>query len=78
MSSLRRLFSSLAASNPAARSRTSLVISRNQDLLNVVARSDWDTYASMCDPSLSCFEAESRSHLVKGLVRGHATALFSQ
>ena len=44
-----------------------ILLSRNQDLLNAVARMDWALYKSMCDPSLTCFEAESRAHLAEGL-----------
>jgi hypothetical protein len=44
-----------------------VLLSRNQDLLNAVARMDWEAYKSMCDPTLTCFEQESRSHLAEGL-----------
>ena len=44
-----------------------ILLSRNQDLLNAVARMDWKAYAAMCAPSLSCFEQESRAHFVEGL-----------
>jgi calcium/calmodulin-dependent protein kinase (CaM kinase) II len=39
----------------------------NQRLLNAIASGDWDTYAELCDPTLSCFEPEARGHLVEGL-----------
>lgn len=44
-----------------------LLLARNQDLLNAVARMDWAAYKAMCDPTLTCFEQESRSHLAEGL-----------
>jgi len=44
-----------------------IVLQKNQELLNAVMANDWTTYKSMCCPSLSCFEAESRSHLAVGL-----------
>lgn len=39
----------------------------NQQLLDSIAASDWDTYQELCDPSISCFEPEARGHLVQGL-----------
>ena len=45
----------------------SVILSRNQDLLNAVTKNNWSDYASMCASDLTCFEAESRSHLVQGL-----------
>jgi calcium/calmodulin-dependent protein kinase (CaM kinase) II len=39
----------------------------NQQLLDSIAASDWDTYQELCDPSISCFEPEAQGHLVQGL-----------
>ena len=39
----------------------------NQQLLECIARADWETYASLVDESITCFEPEARGHLVKGL-----------
>jgi calcium/calmodulin-dependent protein kinase (CaM kinase) II len=39
----------------------------NQQLLAAIADGDWETYAALCDPTLSCFEPEARGHLVEGL-----------
>jgi hypothetical protein len=39
----------------------------NQRLLDSIASADWETYASLCHPSLSAFEPESSGHLVEGL-----------
>ncbi|MBX7132815.1 MAG: DUF4440 domain-containing protein [Fimbriimonadaceae bacterium] len=36
-------------------------------LLDSIAARDWEAYASLCDPNLTCFEAESRGHCVEGL-----------
>jgi UMP-CMP kinase len=36
-------------------------------LLDAIAAKDWDTYATMVDPSLTCFEKEARGNLVEGL-----------
>ena len=36
-------------------------------MLESVARGDWNSYASYCDPSLSCFEAETNGILAEGL-----------
>lgn len=39
----------------------------NQQLLDSIASGDWETYASLCDPTLSAFEPEARGHLVEGM-----------
>ncbi len=39
----------------------------NQRLLESIIRGDWTTYASLCDPSISCFEPEARGELVLGM-----------
>ena len=36
-------------------------------LLQAIGSRDWDTYAKLCDDSLTCFEPEARGHLVSGL-----------
>jgi hypothetical protein len=38
-----------------------------RQLLNSIADQDWGVYARLCDPSLTCFEPESRGQLVEGL-----------
>jgi calcium/calmodulin-dependent protein kinase (CaM kinase) II len=43
------------------------VLKLNQQLLDSIAHSDWETYQELCDPTLTCFEPEARGHLVKGL-----------
>jgi calcium/calmodulin-dependent protein kinase (CaM kinase) II len=39
----------------------------NQQLLDAIAAADWETYAALCDASLSAYEPEAGSHLVEGL-----------
>ncbi len=36
-------------------------------LLNSIADQDWSVYERLCDPSLTCFEPESRGQLVTGM-----------
>ncbi len=36
-------------------------------LLDSITSGDWETYRSLCDPSLSAFEPESQGHLVEGM-----------
>jgi calcium/calmodulin-dependent protein kinase (CaM kinase) II len=43
------------------------LIALNQKLLESIAAGDWQTYAALCDPTLSCFEPEARGHLVEGM-----------
>ncbi|MEW5301164.1 MAG: hypothetical protein WDW38_004703 [Sanguina aurantia] len=43
------------------------VLLLNQKLLQAVGSGDYETYASLCDPSLTCFEPEALGHLVGGL-----------
>ena len=66
---LTRAFSAAPAAlrRAATFSPSAVVLARNQDLLNAVCAMNWSAYSAMCDPSLSCFEDESRSHFVSGL-----------
>ncbi len=43
------------------------ILALNQAMLESVAGGDWNSYASYCDPSLSCFEAETNGILAEGL-----------
>jgi hypothetical protein len=43
------------------------ILGLNERLLQSITDRDWDTYAAICDPTLSCFEPESRGQLVEGL-----------
>jgi calcium/calmodulin-dependent protein kinase (CaM kinase) II len=51
------------SSDPVAQELLAL----NRRLLESIAAADWSTYQELCDPSLSCFEPESRNHLVEGM-----------
>lgn len=43
------------------------LLSLSQQLLSVIDAGNWDAYAKLCDPSLSCFEPEALGQLVEGL-----------
>jgi ketosteroid isomerase-like protein len=44
-----------------------MLLQLTQRLLEAIASGDWNTYAELCDPTLSCFEPEARGHLVEGM-----------
>lgn len=39
----------------------------SQRLLESILVGDWETYAALCDPSITAFEPEARGELVQGL-----------
>jgi ketosteroid isomerase-like protein len=43
------------------------VLELNRRLLAAIADGDWNTYAELCDPTLTAFEPEARGHLVEGM-----------
>jgi calcium/calmodulin-dependent protein kinase (CaM kinase) II len=43
----------------------------NQRLLESIMAGDWETYAALCDPTISAFEPEARGQLVEGLEFHH-------
>lgn len=50
-----------------ADSCTADVLAANVRLLQAIDAGDWETYASLCDDSLTCFESEAEGHLITGL-----------
>jgi len=48
-------------------STTEELLALSHRLLESIAAADWETYADLCDPSLSAFEPESLGHLVEGM-----------
>jgi calcium/calmodulin-dependent protein kinase (CaM kinase) II len=44
-----------------------ILLDLNEQLLQSIAAGDWETYAKLCDPTLSCFEPESRGQFVEGM-----------
>lgn len=46
---------------------TQELIALNQQLLDSIVAADWKTYESLCDASITCFEAETRGQLVSGM-----------
>src|SRR5262245_2221088 len=47
--------------------QTQQLLDVNQKLLVAIVGGDWNTYKSLCDPSVTCFEPEARGHLVVGM-----------
>lgn len=43
------------------------LVDLTQQLLESIVGGDWETYAALCDPTLTAFEAESRGALVEGM-----------
>jgi calcium/calmodulin-dependent protein kinase (CaM kinase) II len=43
------------------------LLALNQELLDSIAAADWQAYAELCHPSLTCFEPEARGNLVEGM-----------
>ena len=43
------------------------LLSVSRQLLEVIDKGDWEAYAKLCDPSISCFEPEALGQLVEGL-----------
>jgi len=43
------------------------IIDLTRQLLDSISRGDWETYRSLCDPSLTAFEPEAQGQLVEGL-----------
>ena len=45
----------------------SQLLDLTKQLLGAIADQDWSVYERLCDPSLTCFEPESRGQLVTGM-----------
>jgi calcium/calmodulin-dependent protein kinase (CaM kinase) II len=43
------------------------IIDLTRQLLDTISRGDWETYQTLCDPTLTAFEPEARGQLVAGL-----------
>ena len=46
---------------------TNELLALNRRLLESIAAGDWATYEELCDPSLTCFEPETRGQWVEGM-----------
>lgn len=43
------------------------ILRLTREMLDAIAAGDWDRYASLCEPDVTCFEPEARGELVEGL-----------
>lgn len=43
------------------------VLDANQRLLEAILDGDWETYADLCDPTITAFEPEACGELVEGM-----------
>jgi calcium/calmodulin-dependent protein kinase (CaM kinase) II len=43
------------------------ILDLNKQLLDSIAKGDWETYAELCDPTITAFEPEGRGHMIRGL-----------
>ncbi len=43
------------------------VVALTRELLDAIARGDWDAYAALCDPELTAIEPEAPAQIVRGL-----------
>jgi len=43
------------------------ILRLTRELLDAIAAGDWDRYALLCEPDVTCFEPEARGDLVEGL-----------
>jgi calcium/calmodulin-dependent protein kinase (CaM kinase) II len=46
---------------------TNELLALNRRLLESIAAGDWATYEELCDPTLTCFEPETRGQWVEGM-----------
>ncbi len=46
---------------------TNELLALNRRLLESIVAGDWATYEELCDPSLTCFEPETRGQWVEGM-----------
>jgi len=51
----------------ASESTAAELIQLTERLLESIAGGDWETYAALCDPTITAFEPESLGHLVQGM-----------
>ncbi|MGD9648912.1 MAG: DUF4440 domain-containing protein [Pirellulales bacterium] len=58
---------SAATESAAPESVAQELLALTQQLIDAIAAADWNTYARLCDPSISCFEPEARGQQVHGM-----------
>jgi hypothetical protein len=61
----------MLSQNPDEQEMIEHLLGLSEQLLRSIADGDWELYAKLCDPTLSCFEPESRGQLVEGMEFHH-------
>lgn len=54
-------------SDPAEQETVQQLLDLSRRLLDSIHAQDWEAYAALCDPSLTCFEPEAVGNLVAGM-----------
>jgi calcium/calmodulin-dependent protein kinase (CaM kinase) II len=52
---------------PSSRSQKQEIVRVTQQLLDAISCKDFDAYARLCDPSMTCFEPETLGNLIEGM-----------
>uniref|UniRef100_A0A915DEK7 Calcium/calmodulin-dependent protein kinase II association-domain domain-containing protein n=1 Tax=Ditylenchus dipsaci TaxID=166011 RepID=A0A915DEK7_9BILA len=56
-----------ASEQSSSRSQKQEIVRVTQQLLDAISCKDFDAYARLCDPSMTCFEPETLGNLIEGM-----------